>query len=276
MSDKKKPKPFRLQEFLFDTPIYKIVSTCGDDQSEREIDSITYPLTDNEFDHEGYNIAKRKDSTFRVSRKLSDYNNNTFESSGFGEIHLECKRYGTKYRYYCHFSPDQEQIVKVGQYPSLATVQIGEVKQYNKVLPVEKMKEFTKGIGLAANGVGIGSYVYLRRIFEYLIGEAKDRAIKDSKITESDFQKVRMDDRIGLLNNYLPDFLVKHKKIYSVLSKGIHELDEDTCLGLFDTLKVGIEIILDQELAEKIKNDKESEASKKIQALSIKTKPNKK
>ena len=40
------------------------------------------------------------------------------------------------------------------------------IKQYDKELRKPDLKEFTRAIGLAANGVGIGSFVYLRRIFE--------------------------------------------------------------------------------------------------------------
>jgi uncharacterized protein YajQ (UPF0234 family) len=57
-----------------------------------------------------------------------------------------------------------------------------------------------------------------------------------------------MDEKIGLLEDYLPDFLVKKKILYSILSKGIHELSEDECLKYFNTVKLGIEIILDEKL----------------------------
>jgi len=62
-------------------------------------------------------------------------------------------------------------------------------------------------------------------------------------------------------------FLVQHKTIYSILSLGVHELDENTCLAHFDTLKVGIEIILDEKLKEAKKQKKIQEASQKIQLL---------
>ena len=47
------------------------------------------------------------------------------------------------------------------------------------------MREFTKAIGLAANGVGIGSFVYLRRIFENLVFQAFDEAKKEPSVLGS-------------------------------------------------------------------------------------------
>jgi succinate dehydrogenase/fumarate reductase flavoprotein subunit len=76
-----------------------------------------------------------------------------------------------------------------------------------------------------------------------------------------------MDEKIDLLHNYLPSFLVENKSMYSILSLGIHELDEKTCLANFDTLRVAIEIILDEKLDEFRKQEKIKAAKKKLEAL---------
>jgi hypothetical protein len=59
-------------------------------------------------------------------------------------------------------------IMKIGQYPSLADLQGVEIKKYRKTLGDAKYAEFNRAIGLSAHGVGIGAFVYLRRIFESL------------------------------------------------------------------------------------------------------------
>ena len=64
-----------------------------------------------------------------------------------------------------------------------------------------------------------------------------------------------MDEKIDLLKEYIPDFLGENSYIYSILSKGIHELDEEECLEIFDILKTGIEIILEEKI-EKINKEK--------------------
>jgi hypothetical protein len=55
--------------------------------------------------------------------------------------------------------------------------------------------------------------------------------------------------------------------MYSILSLGIHELDEQTCLAHFDTLRVGIEIILDEKLDEFRKKEKIQIAKQKLAGL---------
>jgi hypothetical protein len=138
-------------------------------------------------------------------------------------------------------------VEKVGQQPSFADIAIDESKSYSKLLDPEDTAEFHKAIGLAAHGVGIGSYVYLRRIFERLIAkrffEYKDFEGWD----ETAFKTIRMKEKIELLQNHLPEFLVKNAKIYSILSLGIHELKEADCLAFFPVLRQSTIWILEQD-----------------------------
>ena len=65
-----------------------------------------------------------------------------------------------------------------------------------------------------------------------------------------------MDEKIEVLRDYLPNTLVEIKHIYGILSKGIHELSEEECLMYFGAVKMGIEIILDDKLEQKRKEQK--------------------
>lgn len=67
--------------------------------------------------------------------------------------------------------------------------------------------------------------------------------ITQDNLYQSDFKK-----KIDLAKNHLPEFLVENKKIYSILSKGIHQLEEKECNDLFPILKTSIEIILDEKI----------------------------
>lgn len=51
----------------------------------------------------------------------------------------------------------------------------------------------------------------------------------------------------------------KNKAIYGIVSKGIHELSEEECLDMFQPLLIGIELILDEVLAQKEKEKREKE-----------------
>src|SRR5690606_32265896 len=101
--------------------------------------------------------------------------------------------------------------------------------------------------------------------------EAYAQCIAEGLITEEQYNRSRMDQKIELLSAHLPAFLVENRSIYSVLSIGIHELDENTCLAHFDTLRVGIEIILDEKLDELKKKEKIEEAKKKLAQLASKS-----
>lgn len=155
-------------------------------------------------------------------------------------------------------------IVKVGQYPSFSDLHLQEIKKYSSVLSKNSYKELARGIGLASHDVGVGAYVYLRRVFEGLIEEAHKDAVTDEIITEEKYRSLRMAERIKMLRDYLPSFLVENPAMYSLLSKGVHELTEAECLNHFDALRVGIELILDEKIE---KNKKETKLAKAKAAL---------
>lgn len=58
-------------------------------------------------------------------------------------------------------------------------------------------------------------------------------AIADSVTTQDTFEvdennhQRRVEDKIKLLKDYLPQMLVDNKVVYGIMSKGIHELSEE-------------------------------------------------
>lgn len=162
---------------------------------------------------------------------------------------------------------DTVALLKIGQYPSVADISNSDTKKYLNVLGKDKSKELNKAIGLFSHGIGIGSFIYLRRIFESLIEEAHREAIRNEDWSEEEYLKSRMHDRIGILKENLPEFLVQNKSIYSILSKGIHELSEEECLEMFPVVRTGIELILDEKIEQLERVKKLSEASKLISSL---------
>lgn len=71
------------------------------------------------------------------------------------------------------------------------------------------------------------------------------------------FEHLKFDEKIAVLKNHLPTVLVKNKNVYGIVSKGIHELSEDECICMFPFIRTGIELILDDLLAEKERVEKE-------------------
>lgn len=154
---------------------------------------------------------------------------------------------------------------KIGQQPSYGDLHLLQVKKYTHVLSGSQLKELTRAIGLASHDVGVGAYVYLRRIFENLVEEAHARAKEEAAWDEDSYACSRMSEKIAQLKAFLPSFLVEHPGMYSLLSKGIHELSEEECLKHFSTLRIGIELILDERLQARERANKIAAAKVAIQ-----------
>jgi hypothetical protein len=184
-------------------------------------------------------------------------------------VTLDCSR-EREHQLYFYFLVNDRFLTKIGQYPSAADISIPALKKYLKILGKEKHKEFIKGVGLFAHGVGIGSFVYLRRVFEWQIAEARQVACLQEGWDEEKFTQSRMEEKILLLKHELPAFLVENKAIYGIMSKGIHELSEEECLEYFPLIKSGIELILDQQIEALERKKKEAEIAAALNAIKSK------
>jgi hypothetical protein len=166
--------------------------------------------------------------------------------SNYSYFELTCaRREDHKIRFWFKFNGNL--IEKVGQYPSLADIANDESRLYKAVLKAEDGAELRKAIGLAAHGIGVGSFVYLRRVFERLIKRRFLEFQQQEGWENADFDRKRMDEKIDFLKDHLPDFLVRNKNIYAILSLGLHELEESACLDAFEMLKHAIFFILNED-----------------------------
>lgn len=171
---------------------------------------------------------------------------------GVVTIKSRCSRHSENYGNKCEgelficFYRNNDQLIKIGQYPSKADLDLGSLDPiFNKELAPKFRRELGRAVGLRAFGIGVGSFVYLRRIFESLIGEAREEA-KNNDLQWNDalFETSRMPDKIKLLKRSLPSRLVESATLYGILSKGIHELSEEECLEHFDLVQKAILMIL--------------------------------
>lgn len=160
----------------------------------------------------------------------------------------------------------QNSMRKIGQYPSVADMTFPELDAYKHVISKEDRKELGTAIGLFASGVGAGSYVYLRRILERLVYQAKE--IAADAIDNEMFERARVAEKIKMLEGYLPDILVKNTTIYGILSKGIHELSEEECRKYFPVVKECIYQILGMWESERRKKADEDALSKALSSIS--------
>lgn len=249
------------QQFIFEEPLYKKVKIS---ENPTILDELMRQTS-----IDGFNSRKGIDSTFRLEEHLYskyEFNNST------EQIVFVCQRYKDRFYVQIHYDIIEDFIEKVGQYPSVADIQIAQIKEYSKVLDNQYMKDFTKAIGLAANGVGTGSFVYLRRIFEYLVSEAAKEAIANGDVDEQMFKTSKMDNKLKQLEKYLPDVLKDNKPLYGVLSKGIHELSEEECLEYFSVVREIIELILDEREFLRQQEEKKKRARSNLSKLAGKLK----
>jgi hypothetical protein len=157
---------------------------------------------------------------------------------------------------------------KIGQYPSLADIANDESRAYRQVLDKDDAADLHRAIGLAAHGVGVGAFVYLRRVLENLITNRFFDFNESEGWNVEDFFGKHMNERIELLNEHLPQFLVSNVKLYAILSKGIHQLTEEECLRAFEFLKQSTFFILDEDKRKKEELEARRRVEKAIAAFS--------
>ena len=157
---------------------------------------------------------------------------------------------------------NDDKITKIGQFPQIADLENSHLKKY-KDLDVEIYKELNRALGLNSHGIGVGSFVYLRRIIEkYIVFPEIQQLVKEEALTAEQIGSLDFKRKVILAKDRLPKVLVENTKVYSVLSKGIHSLTEEECLEIFNPILMAIELILDERL-EKIERDRKLEKMNK-------------
>ncbi|MGK8234850.1 hypothetical protein ACLGGT_11855 [Roseovarius sp. MS2] len=198
----------------------------------------------------------------------------TLERGQFA-LHLWCSRRPDLhlYSYFFDYNETQSILTKMGQTPSLEDVAGAEIERYRKILGAE-FAELRRATGLFAHGIGIGSFVYLRRIFEKLVEAARSTADPSGE-REAEFRQMRMTDRVSELAAHLPPAVVKYKDAYGILSLGLHELSEVDCKRYFPVVRAAVIAMLEQryEAAEKAKVT--AELDRAVAAIAQETKSTK-
>lgn len=160
---------------------------------------------------------------------------------------------------------------KIGQYPSMADMQFFESIKYRCVLK-SHYRDYSLALGLFASGVGCGSFIYLRRIFEFLIDSLHEECKNEQGWNEEEYRKLDFNSRIQMIESFgkviIPQELTQvRKKIYGVLSKGVHQNSDQECLEVFTYVKYALEIIMDEQLAQLEKKAKIKELQARLNSF---------
>ncbi|WP_156483005.1 hypothetical protein [Sphingopyxis granuli] len=176
-----------------------------------------------------------------------------------------CQRDLTSYLYVFHKA--EKRVLKIGQAPSMADISFGELQGIDSSVDPLDRKELGTAIGLFAHDAASGAFVYLRRVFERMIARAHTKRIEAGGDPIADFDKMRVDEKVGALAEQLPERAVRNRAVFSVLSAGIHELTDEQCLALFPVVKAVIFQMLEEEEHMRKKQIAEREADAAFQAL---------
>jgi hypothetical protein len=262
-----------IAEFLLATPLY-----TESELSEGQLETIQL-IRDNQFQFDAHCVFCGKEATFRprtplgssaarnaLSAAMNPNRSLPFESSHLTDnqfsVSVYCHRKSHKYT--IHYYLDENRLIKIGQYPSMEDVVGHELERFRQLLSKEDFASMKRASGLASHGIGIGSFVYLRRIFENLISKTHD--LLDTPV--AGFDTKRMDEKIGALKRHLPPALVRHKKTYGILSKGIHELSEEECLEFYPVLRAATLAILESDFLKKEKVEAEKRLEDELSKIS--------
>lgn len=264
---KGEPIDFNAQQIVFETPLYEIIKLT--EGTARQFSEL---FNAGETKIDGYCVGCGRDSVFHSLSIFSGRNVDYDDLKGIKVAKFFCARdkthiitIFTEMDYQRDKADLDLAFHKIGQVPTHADIANGNLGEFKSVLKGADRSEIIRANGLAAHGVNIGAFVYLRRVFERLIGRARLRM--SNPPPDADFTKLRMEEKISALSSVLPAFLVKNKKVYSVLSKGIHELDEDTCGKHYELMRMSIQLMLEQERDIVEREAKESQLAKLISDL---------
>lgn len=230
----------------------EIVYLPGKEEPEELIKNI---ILEHSYMWENEECVYAHDSALnKWKQRLDFFREKCLDQYGNFTATAKCKR-GHEFQSTFHVTKDWD-LIKIGQYPSRMEFE-RYIKDYSKVLSKENSRELNSAIGLATHGVGAGSYVYLRRVFERLVFDIFNKEYK-GEVTLDQFISKKMEEKLKTLNIHFNDEINK-KLLYGILSKGIHELEEAECRQYFNVVLQALLIILEEQFEknEKIKREKE-------------------
>lgn len=140
-------------------------------------------------------------------------------------------------------------VKKIGQDPSMLSVHGFDFEKYKEQLTkINAYDDYKKADLSNAEHFYVGAYAYLRRIFEKML----NNYIKENNVTLKD---EHVDTKIKAVKDCF-DSRIKDllKNLYGILSKSIHELDEEQSKEYYQYLKSIIDIQLEFEFTENEKN----------------------
>lgn len=256
-----------LSEILLSTPLYRSIEI-----DEDRDDAFMELLEFGEVKYDAYCVECRRPSIFKTMRDdkaPSIISSNpvpwrrteiikkriaslVFEGKFFA-VHATCQRHDHLQTFIFTIDrtggyqdkPRKVFLKKIGQWPSFEDMAGPEGEKFRALLG-PYYSEFKKAGGLISHGMAIAAFLYLRRIFESLV-EQHRASFEASAGSIPDYNKMDMKGRIKALKSTLPSRVVENASVWSILSKGVHELSEEECSNYFPPVRAAIIAMLEED-----------------------------
>jgi len=161
--------------------------------------------------------------------------------------------------YEVFFDENEFVITKIGQNISPYEIGLPEVKKYEKILDEFDIKEDYRKVFIhRIHGDYIAALLYLRRVFEKMINKLIDDSTDSRTLMDVKIKNLKKDNKIN------PDIEELTSSVYALMSKGIHELNNEECNELFKSLNEFVEMQLIFVKTEKEKKKKYSEIRREV------------
>jgi hypothetical protein len=234
----------------FNMPLYRVIAQ-GD-----EAKAFAEKLAEEKFKGDAYCVDCKRETPFK-RWEWPNVGGGATGSRGVvrgkepASLHQQktalCARCGKNYHFY--FAAYRNGIAKVGQNPSPADIARQDMLRFRAELDDLDMGELEHATRMFSLGIGVGAFVYLRRIFERLLDRHHATFVAANGPIEGYEDKMRWEERVLALATILPKEVVENRKVYAILSVGIHELQEAECLLYYPVLRAAIIDILEQDIA---------------------------
>ena len=162
-------------------------------------------------------------------------------------------------------------IRKIGQKPLYSDLKNNHSNEYKKILEkYDSFNDYRSYEQCASRNLLAGACTYLRRIFEKMISVK----IKESDLSKEEIKKAaHIEDRIKLVKDkFDKDIQDDLNNSYSLLSKGIHELDNDEIQTFYKLILEVVNVQLESEKEEKERAEKMKKLRSEIDRIAQKNK----
>jgi hypothetical protein len=229
--------------------------------------SIDEPISTGSVKGGGQPYYERLVEDFKKKEITGDYSGFIIKKEKFNYANkfylkdFHCAR-NNEHLFLIVFLIQNNMLFKIGQYPSELDLIQKDYNKYSKVINEILISEIKSSFLLHSHNFNVASLIHLRRAFEFILEENHIKKMTEPGWDDKKYLYSRLDEKIEFLNDLLPKKLLENKSIYGILSKGVHQLEEEECKKAYDVLYPIFILIFDELKFKRESEQKEKEIQK--------------